>query len=80
MPRSLLHPELGIGADAIIPEKRVIASSLNKQVIRRQLLKRVWRGTEGTLRCHDKSKREADPYRNGRKAGKADAVAVAFSG
>ena len=35
----LLHPELGIGADAIIPEKRVIASSLNKQVIRRQLLK-----------------------------------------
>ena len=35
----LLHPKLGIGADAIIPEKRVIASSLNKQVIRRQLLK-----------------------------------------
>ncbi len=35
----LLHPELGIGADAIIPEKRVIASSLNKQIIRRQLLK-----------------------------------------
>lgn len=29
----LLHPELGIGADAIIPEKRVIASSLNKRVI-----------------------------------------------
>ena len=35
----LLHPELGIGADAVIPEKRVIASSLNKQIIRRQLLK-----------------------------------------
>ena len=35
----LLHPELGIGADAIIPEKRVIASSLSKQIIRRQLLK-----------------------------------------
>ena len=34
----LLHPELGIGADAVIPEKRVIASSLNKQIIRRQLL------------------------------------------
>ncbi len=35
----LLHPELGIGADAVIPERRVIASSLNKQIIRRQLLK-----------------------------------------
>ena len=35
----LLHSELGIGADAVIPEKRVIASSLNKQIIRRQLLK-----------------------------------------
>ena len=35
----LLHPELGIGADAVIPEKRIIASSLNKQIIRRQLLK-----------------------------------------
>ena len=35
----LLHPELGIGADAVILEKRVIASSLNKQIIRRQLLK-----------------------------------------
>lgn len=35
----LIHPELGIGADAILPKKRVIASSLNKQMIRRQLLK-----------------------------------------
>lgn len=37
--RLLLHPDLGIGVDAVIPEKRVIASSLNKQIIRRQLQK-----------------------------------------
>ncbi|MDC7289496.1 helicase-exonuclease AddAB subunit AddA [Blautia schinkii] len=37
--RLLIHPELGLGADAILPEKRVIASTLNKQMIRRQLLK-----------------------------------------
>ena len=37
--RLLLHSDLGIGVDAVIPEKRVIASSLNKQMIRRQLLK-----------------------------------------
>ena len=35
----LIHPELGIGADAILPEKRIIASSLCKQIIRRELLK-----------------------------------------
>lgn len=35
----LIHPELGLGADAILPEKRVIAATLHKQVIRRQLLK-----------------------------------------
>ncbi len=37
--RLLLHPELGLGVDAVIPEKRIIASSLNKQIVRRQLLK-----------------------------------------
>ena len=34
----LIHPELGIGADAILPEKRIIAPSLCKQIIRRALL------------------------------------------
>lgn len=33
----LIHPELGIGADAILPEKRIIVSSLCKQIIRREL-------------------------------------------
>ena len=37
--RLLIHPELGLGTDAILPEKRIIASSLNKQMIRRELLK-----------------------------------------
>lgn len=37
--RLLIHPELGLGADAILPEKRVIASTLHKQVIRKELLK-----------------------------------------
>lgn len=35
----LIHPELGLGSDAILPDIRVTASSLNKQIIRRQLLK-----------------------------------------
>lgn len=35
----LIHPELGIGSDAILPDIRVTAPSLNKQIIRRQLLK-----------------------------------------
>lgn len=35
----LIHPELGLGADAILPGKRIVASSLNKQMIRRQLVK-----------------------------------------
>ena len=35
----LIHPDLGIGADAILPDKRIIASSLCKQIIRRELLK-----------------------------------------
>ena len=35
----LIHPELGIGADAILPDKRIIAVSLCKQIIRRELLK-----------------------------------------
>lgn len=37
--RLLLHPQLGIGVDAILPEKRIVSASLNKQVIRRELLK-----------------------------------------
>ena len=37
--RLLIHPELGLGADAIIPEKRIIASTLHKQIIRRELQK-----------------------------------------
>lgn len=37
--RLLLHPQLGIGVDAILPEKRIVSASLNKQIIRRELLK-----------------------------------------
>lgn len=37
--RLLIHPELGLGADAILPEKRIIASTLHKQIIRRELQK-----------------------------------------
>ena len=35
--RFLIHPELGFGVDAILPEKRQIISSIYKQLIRRQL-------------------------------------------
>ena len=35
----LVHPDLGFGADAVFPEKRVICSTLYKQLIRRELLK-----------------------------------------
>lgn len=35
----LIHPELGFGADAILPEKRLIVTTLHKQMIRRELLK-----------------------------------------
>ncbi|MCF0133692.1 MAG: PD-(D/E)XK nuclease family protein, partial [Blautia sp.] len=35
----LIHPELGLGADAILPEKRLKVSTLTKQVIRRELQK-----------------------------------------
>ena len=36
--RLLIHPDYGLGADAILPERRMVVSTLNKQVIRRQLL------------------------------------------
>ncbi|MGO5543626.1 helicase-exonuclease AddAB subunit AddA [Blautia sp. HCP3S3_H10_1] len=36
--RLLIHPEYGLGADAILPDRRMIVSTLNKQVIRRALL------------------------------------------
>ncbi len=36
--RLLIHPDFGLGADAILPDRRVIVSTLNKQVIRRRLL------------------------------------------
>lgn len=36
--RLLIHPEYGLGADAILPERRMVVSTLNKQVIRRKLL------------------------------------------
>ena len=63
----LIHPDLGIGADAILPDKRIIASSLCKQIIRRELLKESrWGGTPGALCGIDKSKGEADPLWNHR--------------
>ena len=36
--RLLLHPDYGIGADAILPDRRMVVSTLNKQIIRRLLL------------------------------------------
>ena len=36
--RLLLHPDYGIGADAILPDRRMVVSTLNKQIIRRRLL------------------------------------------
>ena len=36
--RILIHPDLGIGADAIYPKERVLVSSVMKQVLRRQIL------------------------------------------
>lgn len=35
----LIHPELGIGTDAILPEKRITSTTLYKQMVRRTLLK-----------------------------------------
>ncbi len=37
----LIHPDIGIGADAILPEKRIIASSLCKQIIAENFLRKV---------------------------------------
>ena len=36
--RLLIHPDYGLGADAILPDRRMIVSTLYKQVIRRKLL------------------------------------------
>lgn len=36
--RLLIHPDYGLGADAILPDRRLIVSTLYKQVIRRKLL------------------------------------------
>ena len=32
-----IHPELGFGVDAIFPERRLIVSAMQKQIIRRAL-------------------------------------------
>lgn len=37
--RLLIHPEMGFGADAIFPEKRIVVPTLYKQLIRRELQK-----------------------------------------
>lgn len=37
--RLLVHPELGFGADAILPKERMIVSTVQKQMIRRQILR-----------------------------------------
>ena len=77
----LLHPELGIGADAVIPEKRVIASSLNKQIIRRQLLKESLGEELRVLYvAMTRATGEADPYRDCGKTGETDGIFVTFSG
>ena len=35
--RFLIHPELGFGVDAIFPDKRLIVSAMQKQIVRREL-------------------------------------------
>ena len=35
--RFLIHPDMGFGVDVILPEKRLILSTVHKQIIRRQL-------------------------------------------
>ena len=35
----LIHPELGLGADAVFPDRRLIVQTLHKQVIRREIQK-----------------------------------------
>lgn len=35
--RFLIHPDMGFGVDVVIPEKRLILSTVHKQIIRRQL-------------------------------------------
>ena len=55
----LIHPDYGLGADAILPDRRMVVSTLNKQVIRRQLLEESL-GEENpcALRCPDPCKGE----------------------
>ncbi len=36
--RLLIHADYGLGTDAILPDRRIVVSTLNKQVIRRRLL------------------------------------------
>ena len=43
--RLLIHPELGVGVDAVIPEQRILVPSLYRQIIREELL-RESRGEE----------------------------------
>lgn len=35
--RFLIHPDMGFGVDVVLPEKRLILSTVHKQIIRRQL-------------------------------------------
>lgn len=35
--RFLIHPDMGFGVDVILPEKRLILSTVHKQIIRRQI-------------------------------------------
>ena len=34
----MIHADYGLGTDAILPDRRIVVSTLNKQVIRRRLL------------------------------------------
>ena len=61
----LIHPELGIGADAILPEKRIIAPSLCRQIIRESAPDgKPRRGAEGTLCSAYTCKGKTDPQWN----------------
>ena len=35
--RFLIHPDMGFGVDVVLPEKRLILSTVHKQIVRRQL-------------------------------------------
>lgn len=67
--RFLIHPDMGFGVDVILPEKRLILSTVHKQIIRRQLKKgKPGERIESSLCGADQGKGKTDHYRDNCKA------------